>query len=247
MFFEWLAVLTLMQAQPAFDVASVKPSERIKTDTYNINLGKTNHGELTMGNVTLSECLKFAYGFTDDIQLDGPDWIKRKGEFIYDIVAKAPPDTPREQMLVMLQGLLNERFKLVLHREQRQASYLALVQGKKGLKFEPADPNLSSTVANTLHLGHIDSKKVSMTMLATVLSRFMRQPVLDMTGLSGSYAVKLDWAQEPATPPKEGDTIAPGPTIYTALQEQLGLKLESRKGPLEVIVIDHAERVPVAN
>jgi uncharacterized protein (TIGR03435 family) len=99
-----------MQAQPAFDVASVKPAEKIKTETYNINLGKTNHGELTMGNVTLSECLKFAYGFTGDIQLDGPDWIKRKGEFIYYIVAKAPPDTTREQMLVIRQMVSGDKY-----------------------------------------------------------------------------------------------------------------------------------------
>src|SRR5882724_3805558 len=235
-----LVHLTLMQALPAFDVASVKPAERIKTDTYNINLGKTNHGELTLGNATLSECLKFAYGFTDDIQLDGPEWIKRKGEFIYDIVAKAPADTPREQLQLMLRALLNERFKLVLHREQRQATYLALVQGKKGLKLEEADPALSGATGGPLHLGHIESKGIYMPMLATTLSRFMRQPVLDMTGLKGRYVVKLDWTPDPVDPDKA--PAGAGPTIYTAVQEQLGLKLESRKGPLEVIVIDHAEK-----
>ena len=241
-------VLVLMQVRPVFDVASVKPAEKIKTDSYMINLGKTAHGELTMGNVTLSECLKFAYGLTDDIQLDGPDWIKRKGEFIYEIVAKAPDGTPREELLVMLQGLLVERFKLELHREQRQASYLALTQDKKGLKVEALDPAAPPVMNNTFHLGHIDSKGAYMSALATVLSRFMRHPVLDMTGLKGRYILKLDWMPDPVDPVKasEAPGVA-GPTIYTALQEQLGLKLESRKGPLEVIVIDHAERVPVAN
>jgi uncharacterized protein (TIGR03435 family) len=247
MVFEWLAIVTLMQAQPTFDVASVKPAEKIKTDTYNINLGKTYHGELTMNNVTLAECLKFAYGLTDNVQLDGPEWTRRKGEFLYEILAKAPPDTPREQLLVMLQGLLNERFKLVLHREQRQASYLVLVPGKKGLKIEEADPALSGAAGNTFHLGHIESKGVYMPMLATVLSRFMREPVLDLTGLKGRYVVRLDWTPEPVEPEKPGAEMGKGPTIYTAIQEQLGLKLESRKGPLEVIVVDSAERVPVAN
>ena len=236
--------LTMMQAPPAFDVASVKPVE-LKTDSYSINLGKINHGELTLGNATLADCMKFAYGLTNDIQLDGPEWIHRKGQIIFDIVAKAPPDTPREQLLLMLQGLLTERFKLVLHREERLASYVALTQSRKGLKMEVLDPSAPAVMNNTFHLGHIDSKGVYMPVLATVLSRFLRQAVLDMTGLAGRYAVKLDWTPDPVDPEKAPSVS--GPTIYTALQEQLGLKLEARKGPLEVIVIDHAERVPISN
>lgn len=246
MYLGLLMIVSLMQAQPAFDVASVKPSAPIKGDSYMINLGRTNHGELTLGNATLAECLKFAYGLSNDVQLDGPEWIRRKGEIIFDIVAKAPADTPREQLLVMLQGVLTERFQIVMHREIRQASYLALVKGPKGLKIEEADPNLSGAITNTFHLGRIDSKGMFLPVLATVLSRFMRQPVLDMTGLSGRYAVKLDWTPDPVDPPKAPETPT-GPTIYTALQEQLGLKLESRKGPLEVLVVDGALRVPTSN
>ena len=236
--------LTLMQAPPAFDVASVKPVE-LKTDSYSINLGKTNHGELTLGNATLADCLKFAYGLTNDIQLDGPAWIRRKGEVIFDVIGKASPETPREQLLLMLQGLLTERFKLVIHREERPASYIALTQSKKGLKLEVLDASAPAVMNNTFHLGHIDSKGVYMPMLATVLSRFLRQPVVDMTGLTGRYVVKLDWTPDPVDPEKAPQVS--GPTIYTALQEQLGLKLEARKGPLEVMVVDHAERVPISN
>ena len=235
----------MMQAPPAFDVASVKRAE-IKTDLYSINLGKINRGEVTLGNATFSDCLKFAYGLTSDIQLDGPEWMGRKGEFIYDIIGRASAETPREQLLVMLQGLLNERFQLVLHREQRQASYLALVESKKGHKLEEADPGLSGAVNNTFHLGHLDTKGVYLGMLATVLSRFLRQPVLDMTGLRGRYVVKLDWTPDPVDAGK-AEAAGTGPTIYTAVQEQLGLKLESRKGPLEVLVVDHAVKVPLAN
>lgn len=234
--------LALLQAPPAFDVASVKPVQ-LKTDSYMINLGKTNRGELTLGNATLSDCLKFAYGLNDDIQMDGPEWIRRKGEVIFDIIGKAAPDTPREQLKIMLQTLLTERFQMKMHREQRQASYLALTQSKKGLKIEEADPELPGNLVNTFHLGHIDAKGVYMSPLATVLSRFMRHPVLDETGLKGRYTVKLDWTPDPV----DGKPAGEGPSIYTALQEQLGLKLESRKGPLEVLVIDHAEKVPVAN
>ena len=232
-----LVVLTLSQA--VFDVASVKPVQ-LKTDSYMINLGKTNHGELTLGNATLSDCMKFAYSLNDDIQLDGPEWIRRKGEVIFDITGKAAPETPREQLRVMLQTLLTERFQIKLHREQRQASYLALTQGKKSLKIQESDPATPGNVDNVFHVGHIDSKGAYLSVLATVLSRFMHQPVLDETGLKGRYVVKLDW-----TP--DSNVEQTGPSIYTALQEQLGLKLESRKGPIEVLVIDRAERIPIAN
>jgi uncharacterized protein (TIGR03435 family) len=241
-----LLALALMQAQPAFDVASVKRAAPITTDSYNINLGKTLNGELTMGNVTLGECLKFAYGFTDNIQLDGPDWMNRKGDVLFDIVARTSPDVPRDQMRLMLRTLLKERFELVTHTEERQASYLALVQGKKGLKLVESDPAAVGGPDNIYHLGHIDSKRADMSTIATILSRFMRHPVLDQTGLKGNYVVKLDWTFEPEDPQKAAGTDS-GPSIYTALQEQLGLRLESRKGPLEVLVIDSARKEPIAN
>src|ERR1019366_3691395 len=114
---------------PAFDVASVRPVQ-LQTDSYMINLGRTDHGELTLGNATLADCLKFAYTLNDDIQIDGPDWIHHKGRVIFDIVGKAAPETSREQLKLMLQTLLTERFQMSTHREQRQASYLALVEGK---------------------------------------------------------------------------------------------------------------------
>ena len=248
MSFAVLAILVLTQASPApptFDVASVKPAAPIKGDSYMINLGKTNHGELTMGNVTLAECIKFAYGLSNDVQLDGPEWISRKHENLIDIVAKAPADTPREQLLLMLRTLLDERFKLKMHHETRQASYLALVKGPKGLKIEEADPASSGAINNTFHSGHIDSKGVYLPVLATVLSRFMHQPVLDMTELKGRYAVKLDWTPDDVE--RTAAAVDSGPTIYTALRQQLGLKLESRKGPLDVLVVDQAERTPIAN
>ena len=236
-----LLSLSLVQT-PAFDVASVKPVE-LKTDSYMINLGKTNRGELTLGNATLSDCLKFAYSLNDDIQLDGPAWIRRKGEVIFDITAKAAPDTSREQLKMMLRTLLAERFQIQMHREQKQASYLALTQAKKGLRIEESDPATPGNIDNTFHLGHIDSKGVYLSVLATVLSRFMRQPVLDVTELKDRYVVKLDWTPDPL----EDQPAGAGPSIYTALQEQLGLRLESRKGPIEVLVIDRAEKVPIAN
>ena len=235
-------LLSLTLLQPVFEIASVKPV-KLQTDSYMINLGRTNHGELTRGNATLADCLKFAYSLNDNIQLSGPEWINRKGEVIFDITGKADPATTREQLKLMLRTLLTERFQMTLHREQRQASYLALTQSKKGLRMEETDPALPGNIDNVFHLGHIDSKGVYLSVLATVLSRFMHQPVLDMTGLEGRYVVKLEWSAETMEASSESNK----PSIYSALQDQVGLKLESRKGPIEVLVIDSAVQSPLAN
>ena len=95
---------------PAFDVGSVKLSAPVPIgQNYSINLGTVRHGELTLTNTTLSDCIRFAYDLVSDDQIAGPDWIKSK-EFRYDIVAKSGPDVPRPRLLEMLQTLLAERF-----------------------------------------------------------------------------------------------------------------------------------------
>src|SRR5690242_13205222 len=123
------------QSPPSFEVASLKPVQ-LTPGLYRANLGTARQGKVTLTNVTLGDCLKYAYGITNDAQIAGPDWIRSK-EVRFDIEAKAPPDTPVPQLLQMLQTLLAERFQLALHREPRELSYLALVVGKKGPKLEP--------------------------------------------------------------------------------------------------------------
>lgn len=231
-------VLPAAGEQPAFDVASLKAVQIDPNEaTYRANLGTTLHGEVELTNATLADCLKFAYGLSNDVQLEGPDWIQDK-RVRFNVQAKAPADTPRAQLLLMLQRLLNERFQLALHKEPKTRSYLALLPGKK-LKMQPASPDLTVVQSNN-GPGHIISRKMTMTVVALLLSRFLRQPVLDMTDLQGPYGVHLEWSPE-------STEAATGPSVYTAVQEQLGLKLESRKGPLEVLVVDHAERTPLPN
>jgi uncharacterized protein (TIGR03435 family) len=230
---------------PAFDVASVKP-EQITEDLYYANLGRVAHGELAMGNVTLSEAVRFAWGINNDAQVAGPDWIKSKG-IRYKIDAKAAPDTSREQILLMLQTLLTERFQLQTHMEQREIAHLELMPGKKELKIRPAESGTDAS-KNSNGYGHIVSNGMTMGQLTTILSRFLRQPILDHTGLTGPYALDLRWAPEPRTPAEaEAADPAAGPSIYAAVQEQLGLRLEARKTPLPVIVVDRAEKVPLGN
>ena len=230
---------------PTFDVASVKP-EQITGDLYFANLGRIAHGELNMANVTLSEAVRFAWNINNDAQVSGPDWIKSK-EIRFKIDAKAAPDTSRDQILLMLQTLLTERFQLQTHLEQREIAHLELMPGKKELRIHPADPAADAS-RNSNGYGHLVSSGMTMGALTTILSRFLRQPILDRTGLTGPYALDLQWTPEPRTPAEAAAfDPAAGPSIYAAVQEQLGLRLEAKKTPLPVIVIDHAERVPSGN
>jgi uncharacterized protein (TIGR03435 family) len=234
----------------SFEVASVKVGAPIPIgENYNINLGTVSHGTLTLTNTTLADCLRFAYSLTSDSLIAGEGWIKSK-EHRYTIIAKGAPETPRDEMLRMLQVLLTERFKLEFHREPREMSYYALVPSKKGAKIEVAatdgpGPNESNGG------GRIVRRQLSMLMLATLLARFEFRGgvVLDETGLKGLYGVNLQWTPNTnmnADSSANADGSA-GPSLFTALQEQLGLRLEAKKGPVEVMVIDRAEKNPVEN
>jgi uncharacterized protein (TIGR03435 family) len=231
---------------PSFDVASLKPVQLTpRADTYRANLGAIRHGELTMTNVTLADILRFAFRITNDEQISGPDWIRNK-MVRFDILARAPPDTPTDQLLLMLQTLLKERFQLAWHREQKVLSFLALEVGKNGSKLREAQEGTDSS-GNKFFIGAIVSNRVTMQMLTTVLSRYLREPILDMTGLKGYYEVKLDWVPESGQLGAGPTDAGGGPTIFTAVQTQLGLTLRPQKRPMDVIVVDHAERVPVEN
>ena len=236
-------------ARPEFDVASLKPVVLDGADTYTANLGMYRNGVLTQTNTTLAECIRFAYEITSDDLLSGPDWIKNKN-VRFDILAKTAPATPRREALLMLRTLLEDRFKLTLRREPRVLSYYALTAPNGEHKMKAAqDPPLEGEV--TLWQGHFRHNRMTMLMLATLIARFTRSPVLDQTALPGAFEVKLDWTRDNSLP-EPGPGAAPvepadGPSLSEALQKQLGLKLEKRKGPVDVLVVEHAEKSPLAN
>jgi uncharacterized protein (TIGR03435 family) len=120
-------------AKPAFDVASLKPAP-VQSGRITVDLGNSSHGRLTMTNVTLSECLRFAFNIYTDDQIVGPDWIKDH-HILFDIVALAPPDIPQDRLRGMALTPLTERFQLVLRSETRERRYLALIVDKGGLKM----------------------------------------------------------------------------------------------------------------
>jgi len=242
-----LALLSLVAGRaqsPAFDVASVKPSPPSETHYININLGTLQHGVLTLTNTTLSECVQYAYGLVSEEQIDGPDWIRDR-HFRVDIVAKTSPGTPRGQVLSMTQALLVERFHMELHREPKPVRHLELTIGRKGSKL-PASPEGAEIHPGTYDRGRLFYEHQSMHNFTVLLSRQLKQPVLDLTGLTGFYDIHLEWAPDDPAPAETGN-VAPLPDIFQAVEEQLGLHLESTKAPIEVIVIDRADKVPVAN
>jgi uncharacterized protein (TIGR03435 family) len=245
------AVLAAEQAQ--FEVATVKLSPPLTGDAIAINLGNALNGTVTLSNTTLSECIQYAYGIVTGDLISGPEWTKSR-EVRFDIVAKAAPDIPVDQLRLMLQSLLAERLKVAVHTEQREMPFLALIVAKNGPKLAPAKENSDRQPQIA---GRIVHPQMPMLLLATLLSRFERQTIIDRTGLRGPFSVDLHWIPDALRervlqggPPLvvNGQPMdLNGPSLYTALQEQLGLKLESRKGPVDVLVIDHAEKVPADN
>jgi len=227
----------VLLGQPAFEVASVKPSpEAPFGQSLNINLGAVQHNELTLTNTTLCESLRFAYNLVSDDQVAGPDWIKER-EFRYDVVAKGPANATRQQLLEMLQTLLDERFKLAMHREPRVVAHYELVVAKGGLKIHPPKPDAPTDLKYWPR--HFSSQWMPMFRFTMLLSRQLRQAVIDKTGLTGPYDIDVEWTpDEPNGAPPE----APGQSIFSAIQDQLGLRLEAHKSPIEVLVVDRAER-----
>ncbi|SPE26966.1 conserved hypothetical protein [Candidatus Sulfopaludibacter sp. SbA3] len=150
-------------------------------------------------------------------------------------------------MALMLRAMLADRFKMALHRETKMSSAYALVVGKGGIKSkEVEDKGNRSTNSGR---GRFSGKPASMDGLAEFLSSEMDRPVVDMTELKGAYDLTLRWTPEEVLQAKDGGKSEKEtyPPLMMALQEQLGLKLEARKAPIEILVIDHIERVPTEN
>ncbi len=236
------AGLVIAQAQ-TFDVASVKiPPPHVIGQPYDIAIGVIQNETITFTNASLADCIQFAYGLPSKLQLSGPDWIT-SAESRYNIVAKAAPGTARDRFPEMMQALLAERFRLAYHHEQRPLSYYALVVAKGGPRMsQPADApaTLPAGVKGQLR---ILSNRMPMSDVVSTLSRYMKALVVDQTGLAGEFEVKLVWTPDDRPVPEDQR----GASIFTAVQEQLGLKLESRKGPVDVMVIDRAEKTPTEN
>jgi uncharacterized protein (TIGR03435 family) len=222
-----------LYAQSAFDVASVKPTQngRQADGSSRTSLGIPSPGRFHAINANLGQYIRWAYQVRD-YQISGPSWLDSDSE-TYDIEAKAPPQTPTDQVRSMVQALLAERFKLQLHRETKALPVYHLVKSKDGPKLRAG--NADGRQSTNSETGRITSHNITMEALATLLSRKIGRPVFDKTEIQGPFDLTLRYAEDV-------DTSGQRPSIYTAVQEQLGLKLEPTRGPVEVLVIDHAQR-----
>jgi uncharacterized protein (TIGR03435 family) len=228
---------------PAFDVASVKRSPPQPLGKGGNSNMRADPGRLTCTNVPLKRYLVAAWGLKD-YQVSAPDWMNDER---YDLTATMPAGTPPHEVLLMLQALLVDRFKLATHRETKELAVYALIVDRNGSKLKPAEG--FGTSVSSSPKGRSMRANATMKSFAGTLSGLLDRPVVDMTGLTGGFNINLEWAPDEmpssGNEGRAGDGV-PGPTIFTALHE-VGLKLESRKAPVEILVVDRAEKVPVEN
>ena len=220
------------QSAPEFEVASVKPHASGGSPHVSI---AGDPGRLTFTNITVRGLIREAYGLKIYPPLRGPDPLSTDR---YDVIAKVPPDASKEQRMLMLQRLLAERFKLVVHRETKELPIYSLVAGKNGPKLHAVEDDGSAAETGSGDGHQIKAHHISMKLLAATLQGWIGDTVVDETALTGLYDLNLDFNVDEGKPDE-------GPTIFEAVQ-RLGLKLEARKGPVEVVVIDHVEK-PTAN
>jgi len=233
-----LALSAQQTPLPAFEVASIKPSLDPPGSLSGIVETK---GRINAKNVTLKRCVRGAYNIPETQIVGGPKWVEQD-RFYID--AKAAVPAGDHDLMLMLRTLLADRFKLVIHREQRPLNGYRLVVAKSGVKAQPSAPDRSSVGHS--QRGRIEAESYTMAQLALKLSEVLQKPVLDTTGIDGKFDLKLEWTPDnmQAKPPsadQRGDATD-SLSIFVALQEQLGLKLEAVKVPTEVLVIDSAEK-----
>ena len=235
---------------PQLDVISVKPNKSAS--------GGMSMGPLAATNVTAHMVLTQAFHLNDNQLANEPDWAKTER---FDIQAKvadaddaALAKLTQDQKRGFFEQVLKERFGLVAHHETRELPEYALVAAKGGVKLVDgkADPKVSSDMRSggfrTQGRGGvmmIDCANMPIDLLLQFLSNETGRKIVDKVGLTGKYSYTLNWRPELGQA-AAGDSADSTPDLFTAIQEQLGLKLEPMKGPVDVLVIDHLER-PVAN
>jgi uncharacterized protein (TIGR03435 family) len=226
-----------------FEVASVKKVESGTPPGDIPRNMETTPGNFAMRNVALRFALEWAWDLKD-FEIAGPDWIK--GDERYDIIAKAGRPASDDEMRQMLQALLLERFQMKIHRETRELPVYVLLPGKGEAKVKPAGPDEKPGLNGNAQGATFTAFPISR--FTFMLTRRMDRPVLDRTELKGLYTYTVDlsglgFAGRPAER-QEGEA---GPSIFTTVQRDLGLKLEARKEPISMLVIDAVNKVPIEN
>lgn len=238
---------------PEFDAASVKPvrppdqsgaKRGVPRSTGIIRM--PDPGSFVCDFCTLSDLVLSAFHI-QSFQLSAPSWMEEEH---YAVNARVPKGTTPEHLRLMQQSLLAERFKLTYHHESKEMGRSELVVAKEGPKLKPSpgppsaidgrEPGATIAPNGRINASYFDT---SMAELADILAKQVHEPVTDATGLQGKFDFILTWTMDRGVPSPDGEA---GPTIFDALKTA-GLKLEQKKGVVDRIVIDHAEKVPAGN
>ncbi len=241
--------------QPVFEVASVRPAAPRNsvsgaaprpTGAPPASL-QADPSFVIYRGATLKMLLMRAYALRP-YQIVGPSWFDKER---YDVIAKVPEGASREQIPLMLQALLLERYRMSVHWESKEAKVFALVVSKSGSRLTRSQPDTKGSVSYTL--GRLALKGSTLADFAAALSTALDRPVVDMTNIEGKFNIVLEASPDSFTGPflrgaGTDSTAAPSsaPSIFTAVRE-LGLSLESRKAPIKQLVVDKAEKVPIPN
>ncbi|HUI82226.1 MAG TPA: TIGR03435 family protein [Bryobacteraceae bacterium] len=244
----WFAlVLTMGAAQvptahsdaPRFELDAIHPSDPNESSAS--SGCRTTPGLMRCTNVTLKRCIVGAYGVGPGRVLGGPRWIDTDR---FNITGRADQPVNDKGLMAMLETSLAERFHLVLHRESRRVETMVLQIATKGARLQPAGEARPSW--KNIH-DHIDATKITMGEFAEILSRDLTLPVVDRTGLTGAFNLRLRWNPDPADALERDEAAGVlRLEMSTAIERQLGLVLKSQKMPAGVLVIDHAEKPSAA-
>ena len=216
---------------PTFEVASIKPNT---SGDFRSGTRSLPGGRVTITNLRLRDVIRMAYGSKDIEVIGGPAWIDADR---WDILTAAPPGNPDAPWDRMLKSLLVERFRLQAHLERREQPIFNLVFARGDKRLGPdlhetachdVDCHRMSVNGSGIKIGTMTGSAQTMAELGVTLSRYAERRVFDQTGLDGRYDFRIQWSEDVS--------------IFTALQEQIGLKLEPTKAVADVVVIDHVER-----
>jgi uncharacterized protein (TIGR03435 family) len=238
---KWLGLSALLllstlwaQEKPAFEVASIHGNNSSEIGQSFFDL--SGAGRLTTRNMDVWDLVRLAFGVRDSQMSGGPAWIKSDGFDIQATASATGTVVARPRALQMLQTLLEDRFHLRWHNEMREMTVYALRVASGGPKLSPAKEGQAGRV----QMGDLSVPSMTIESLCQILEHETKRLVIDQTQLKDSYAIKLQWARDVGNGPPEPDTSRP--SLFTAVQGQLGLRLESTRLAVEVFVIDEVLR-----
>jgi uncharacterized protein (TIGR03435 family) len=253
------ASLSLAQVRPEFEVASVRivPPGTVSAESYMPTLDVAPGATIRIANRRLDEIIMVAYNIGGR-QLVGPRWLTElttdpSAVTRYEIIAKVPADAKKDQIPLMLQNLLAERFKLQVHRESRPTQVYALELAKGGAKLENSTPNDNRTPGCVRVIGggkdgaaladcyNITAGQLAQQLPSLAPAYFREGPVVDRTGLTGAYDLRLEWMMQ-----QQLDAGQTGPTLFESV-ERFGLKLEKKRDTAEMLIVDRCEQTPTDN